>query len=305
MTPEQIEGVAKRGEQLGCKEVLFSLGEKPEQRYEKARNKLKMLGYDSMISYLRDMCNLVLKKTALLPHINAGTLNDQDILLLKPVSASMGMMLESTSRRLLKKGNAHFACPDKVPIQRLRTMERMGKHKVPFTTGLLVGIGETWDDRLEALRAINKAHSKYGHVQEVIIQNFRAKPNIAMASHPEPTFEDMLWTIAAARILLNPEISLQAPPNLETRHIKYLEAGINDWGGISPLTRDYINPERAWPEIKKLSEATESAGFSLTERLTVYPLYQTGKMEFLNKNIIGHVNKLSRSDGMALEQKIG
>ena len=305
MTPEQIEGVAKRGEQLGCKEVLFSLGEKPEQRYEKARNKLKMLGYDSMISYLRDMCNLVLKKTALLPHINAGTLNDQDILLLKPVSASMGMMLESTSRRLLKKGNAHFACPDKVPIQRLRTMERMGKHKVPFTTGLLVGIGETWDDRLEALWAINKAHSKYGHVQEVIIQNFRAKPNIAMASHPEPTFEDMLWTIAAARILLNPEISLQAPPNLETRHIKYLEAGINDWGGISPLTRDYINPERDWPEIKKLSEATASAGFSLTERLTVYPLYPTGKMEFLNKNIIGHVNKLSRSDGLALEQKIG
>lgn len=305
MTPKQVLEVSKRGESQGCKEVLFSLGEKPEERYPKASKILKSLGYDSMIDYLRAMCDLVLNETQLLPHINAGTLNDKEILILKPVSASMGMMLETVSRRLTKKGNAHFACPDKVPVQRLRTINRMGVHKVPFTTGLLIGIGETWRERLEALEIINEAHLKYGHIQEVIIQNFKAKPDIAMANYPEPTLEDMLWTIAAARIILSPEISLQAPPNLSERHIKYLQAGINDWGGISPVTIDFINPEREWPEIDKLWKSTQAAGFSLKERLTVYPSYQNNTVEFLSKNIATHVTRLSREDGLALEQRMG
>ena len=292
LTPEQVLFMAKQGEAHGCKEVLFSLGEKPELRYPEAKKKLAILGYNRMTSYLRDMCKLILDKTSLLPHVNAGTLSNQEIDELKPVSASMGMMLETITKRLSKKGGPHYACPDKTPIQRLRTLSRVGKKKVPFTTGLLIGIGETFEERIEALEEINKIHAKYGNIQEVIIQNFRKKPDIKMANHPEPTLEAMLRTIAAARIILNPEISLQAPPNLSDRHIKYIQAGINDWGGISPVTIDFINPQHAWPDIEKLRTSCIKAGYKLNERLTVYPKYIKSSERFLNTAVSEKIEKI-------------
>ena len=296
LTPEQVLFMAKQGEAHGCKEVLFSLGEKPELRYPEARKKLAILGYNRMTSYLRDMCKLILDKTSLLPHVNAGTLSNQEIDELKPVSASMGMMLETITKRLSKKGGPHYACPDKTPIQRLRTLSRVGKKNVPFTTGLLIGIGETFEERIEALEEINKIHAKYGNIQEVIIQNFRRKPDIKMANHPEPTLEAMLRTIAAARIILNPEISLQAPPNLSDRHIKYIQAGINDWGGISPVTIDFINPEHAWPDIEKLRTSCIKAGYKLNERLTVYPKYIKSSERFLNTTVSEKIEKILQAN---------
>ena len=302
MTPEQVLKVAKKGIENGCKELLFSLGEKPELRYEQAKKSLAKLGYESMTQYLADMCALVLKETNLLPHVNAGTLSDDEIDLLKPVSASMGMMLETVSRRLVRKGMPHHGCPDKTPVQRLRTLERAGVKNVPFTTGLLIGIGETWEERIEALNAINASHRRHRHIQEVIIQNFQRKPDIAMAQHPEPNLEDMLRTIAAARIILEPEISLQAPPNLHRRHISYLEAGINDWGGISPVTIDFINPQHEWPEIVRLNESCSSVGFKLLERLTVYPRFINKRSEYLDPGLRERILAMARHDGFAHEQ---
>ena len=285
MTPEEVLDVVKKGEQKGCKEVLFSLGEKPELRYEKAKGMLNSLGYARMTDYLRDMCELVLTETNLLPHVNSGTLTNEEIDSLSPVTASMGMMLETLSRRLNRKGGAHYACPDKVPLQRLRTLKRAGERNVPFTTGILIGIGETREERLEALREINRIHQKYGHIQEVIIQNFQSKPDIEMALHPEPSLDDMLWTIANARLILDIDISVQAPPNLSERHIDYIKAGINDWGGISPITIDFINPQHDWPEIRELMKTTSNVGHVLKERLTVYPSF------FKNTSIICNVNQ--------------
>lgn len=303
MTPDQVLATARKGEAQGCKEVLFSLGEKPELRYDAARKRLAHLGYDRMTDYLADMCALVLRETTLLPHANAGTLADDELALLKPVSASMGMMLETVSRRLTRPGMPHHACPDKVPVQRLRTLDRAGVRKVPFTTGLLIGIGETWEDRIEALLAIEATHRTHGHVQEVIIQNFQRKPDIAMADHPEPALDDMLRTIAAARIILSPEISLQAPPNLGARHIDYLGAGINDWGGISPVTIDFINPGHAWPEIEALARNSAAAGYALKERLTVYPRFLREK-GFIDPGLRTSVERLAGPDGLAAEQAL-
>lgn len=302
MTPEQVLASARKGEREGCKELLFSLGEKPELRYDEARKGLEKLGYTRMTAYLRDMCELVLRETSLLPHVNAGTLTDDEIDELRPVSASMGMMLETISRRLTRKGQAHYACPDKVPVQRLRTLERAGQRRVPFTTGLLIGIGETWDERIEALHAINASHLRHGHIQEVIIQNFQRKPDIEMALHPEPTLDDMLRTIAAARIILSPDISLQAPPNLSARHIAYLQAGINDWGGISPVTIDFINPQHEWPEIRTLAASCEQAGYGLRERLTVYPRYLRGDGEFLSPAMLARASAMAGTSGLARNQ---
>lgn len=302
LSPEQVLKMARKGERSGCKELLFSLGEKPELRYEQARMALARLGYERMTDYLRDMCKLVLDETDLLPHVNAGTLSDGEIDQLRPVAASMGMMLESVSRNLTRKGMPHYGCPDKVPLQRLRTLDRAGQKKVPFTTGLLIGIGETWQDRIDALVAINKAHRKYQHVQEVIIQNFQRKPDIAMANHPEPSLDDMLRTIAMARIILSPDISVQAPPNLHDRHLSYLCAGINDWGGISPVTIDFINPQHEWPEISQLAASCRDAGFALEERLTVYPRYLERKKDFLSDTMRSRVDALARNDGLARHQ---
>ncbi len=304
LSPEEVLRIARQGQDNGCKELLFSLGEKPEQRYEQARKALKALGYEKMTHYLRDMCSMVLRETTLLPHVNAGTLSGDEIDLLRPVSASMGMMLETISRRLTKQGQAHFACPDKVPIQRLRTLRRAGEKSVPFTTGLLIGIGESFEERVEALHAINASHQEFGHIQEVIIQNFQRKPDIEMANHPEPTLKDMLRTIAVARIILDPSISLQAPPNLSDRHMNYLQAGINDWGGISPVTIDFINPQHAWPQIAILAKSTASAGFLLQERLTVYPAFQRQSQTFMNEKMAKNVLRMARADGLALDQEL-
>ena len=301
-TPEQVLATAKRGEAKGCKELLFSLGEKPEERYDAAKAALARLGYSRMTDYLADMCALVLRETTLLPHVNAGTLAEDEIERLRPVAASMGMMLETISRRLNKRGQAHFACPDKTPIQRLRTLERTGQRQVPFTTGLLIGIGETWEERVDALVAINEVHLRHGHIQEVIIQNFQTKPGIAMENHPEPSLEDMLRTIAAARIILSPEISLQAPPNLSERHIDYLQAGINDWGGISPVTIDFINPQHEWPEIRQLAASSEEAGFRLQERLTIYPRFLRHRDTFLDAGLHASLANMARQDGLARSQ---
>ncbi len=304
MSPEQVLASAKSGEAKGCKELLFSLGEKPELRYKKAKAALHAYGYNTLVDYLSDLCRLVLDQTELLPHVNAGSLTEDELIKLRPVSASMGMMLETVSRRLTRKGMPHHACPDKTPIQRLRTLDRAGRLKVPFTTGLLIGIGETWEERMESLYAIRKSHVEHGHIQEVIVQNFQSKPGIAMENHPEPSLDDMLRTLAAARIILPPDVSVQAPPNLSDRHIEYLSAGINDWGGISPVTIDFINPQHEWPEIRQLAENSERAGYRLQERLTVYPNYLQRSSEFMAPEIAERALGQSRPDGLATDQEI-
>jgi len=298
MSPEEILSVADAGGRLGCKEALFSLGERPERQFSEARAILDGLGYKTTIDYLEAMCRLVLQKTALVPHVNAGTLTAEEIGRLREVSGSMGMMLETASRRLMKRGMAHHACPDKAPRLRVRTLEEAGRLGVPFTTGILIGIGESWEERLDSLKEINRIHLRYGHIQEVIVQNFRAKPGTAMASWPEPSAVDMLRTLAAARIILDPSISLQAPPNLESSFESYIDAGINDWGGISPLTVDHINPERAWPAIAELNRRTSEKGYQLAERLTVYPAH-LGKVA---PSVIPHLQVMAGPDGLAHAQ---
>ncbi|MGH1481339.1 MAG: 7,8-didemethyl-8-hydroxy-5-deazariboflavin synthase CofG [Geminicoccales bacterium] len=303
MTPDEVKEVVLEGEKLGCKEVLFSLGEKPELRYDLAKGRLRKLGYQRMTDYLREICTWVVNETSLIPHINAGSLAEDEIAMLKPVSGSMGMMLENVSRRLMQPGMPHHACPDKVPLQRLRTLERAGHARVPFTTGILIGIGETWNERIESLQAIREVHLTYGHIQEVIVQNFQAKKGITMADHPEPGLDDMLRTLAVARLILPKEISLQAPPNLSERHGAYIDAGINDWGGISPLTIDYINPDHAWPAIGHLRATTEAKGFELKERLTVYPDFLDGDDDFLEPAMADKLQPMTGPDGLAADQR--
>jgi 7,8-didemethyl-8-hydroxy-5-deazariboflavin synthase CofG subunit len=303
MTPEAVLDIARHGAREGCKELLVSLGEKPEKRHAEARDALAQLGYHRLTDYLRDICARVLSETSLLPHVNAGTLSADEFAQLRPVCASMGMMLETTSRRLTRRGMAHHRCPDKVPLQRLRTLERAGLARVPFTTGLLIGIGETWDERLEALCCIEASHRRHGHIQEVIIQNFQPKPGTDMAHWPEPGLEEMMRIIAAARIILSPEISLQAPPNLSIRHIDYLRAGINDWGGISPVSIDFINPQHDWPEIRLLAAACAAQGHHLRERLTVYPRFlRQDHDEYLAPEIRTRLRAMAGTNGLARVQ---
>ncbi len=276
MTPDEVLAVARAGEKLGCTEALFSLGDKPEMLFPEMRDTLQHLGYKSTLHYLEAMCELVLRETSLLPHPNPGLLSAEWIERLAAVSPSMGLMLENTNRSLLAPGAAHDNAPDKVPAKRLRTIEEAGKQQVPFTTGLLIGIGETSEDRVDTLLAIRNLHERYGHIQEVIVQNFRAKPNIPMAHVPEPSQGEMLRAVAVARLLM-PEVNIQAPPNLNAPYYEeLLDAGINDWGGISPLTPDYINPEKPWPHLEQLRLRTESKGFQLRQRLPIYPEFLPG-----------------------------
>jgi 7,8-didemethyl-8-hydroxy-5-deazariboflavin synthase CofG subunit len=278
MTPEEVLTVARAGEKLGCTEALFSLGDKPELLFPEMRDTLHDLGYKSTLHYLEAMCELVLRETSLLPHPNPGLLSAEWITRLAAVSPSMGLMLETTSSALLGPGKAHDNAPDKVPAKRLRTIEEAGKQNVPFTTGLLIGIGETAEDRVDTLLAIRELHQRYGHIQEVIVQNFRAKPTIPMAHVPEPGSNEMLRTVAVARLLM-PNVNIQAPPNLNAPYYEeLLDAGLNDWGGISPLTPDYINPEKPWPHLEQLRMRTESKGFQLRQRLPVYPEFLPGVM---------------------------
>jgi FO synthase len=302
LTPDEVLRIAVRGEELGCKEALFSLGEKPELRYPEAREMLARLGYRSTIDYVVAMCELVMAKTSLVPHVNAGTMAREELDRVKEVSGSAGLMLENVSRRLMGRGMPHHACPDKVPLQRLRTLEAAGVLGIPMTTGILIGIGETWDERIDSIEAIAALHEKHGHIQEVIVQNFRAKPASAMARHREPDMSDMLRTLAIARLILPPEVSLQAPPNLNETFELYLDAGINDWGGVSPLTADHINPECAWPAVDEIAFRTIQKGMNLVERLTTYPLYLRQPDRFLRARPAAALRHLARADGYAAQQ---
>ena len=271
LTPDEVMEIARAGQKLGCTEALFSLGDKPELLFPEMRATLRKLGYRSTLHYLEAMCDLVLRETSLLPHPNPGLLSAEWISRLAAVSPSMGLMLETTNTALLSPGAAHDNAPDKLPARRLRTIEDAGRQKVPFTTGLLIGIGESPEDRVDTLLAIGDLQQRYGHIQEVIVQNFRAKPAIPMAKWPEPSHGEMLRTVAVARLLL-PHLNIQAPPNLSAPYYDDLmDAGINDWGGISPLTPDFINPEKPWPHLEQLRLRTEARGFSLQQRLPVYP----------------------------------
>jgi len=271
MTPEEVLEVARQGEKLGCTEALFSLGDKPEMLFPAMRDELHRLGYRSTLHYLEAMCELVLSQTRLLPHANPGLLSYQWIERLRLTNPSIGLMLESTSEKLVQTGAAHDNAPDKLPALRLKTMADAGKLGVPFTTGILIGIGETLRDRVDSLLAIRRLHQEYGHIQEVIVQNFRTKPGILMASWPEPDNADMLRTLAVARLLLR-DMNIQAPPNLtEPQYERLLQGGINDWGGVSPLTPDFINPEAPWPHLADLEHRTTAAGQRLQQRLPVYP----------------------------------
>lgn len=274
MTPDEVLAVARAGRKAGCKEALFSLGDKPELRYPEYREWLDQRGFGSTIEYLRTMCQLVFEETGLLPHANPGVLSQEEMEQLRPFNVSMGMMLETASARLLAPGEAHYRCPDKVPKVRLAALETAGELQIPFTTGILIGIGETLDERVDALFAIRDLNEKYGHIQEVIVQNFRAKPDTLFANRPEPTALDVARTAAVARLILGGTVNLQVPPNLsQDAYGFYLLSGINDWGGISPVTRDFINPEMAWPQITALRSVTRDAGFELRERLAAYPEY--------------------------------
>jgi 7,8-didemethyl-8-hydroxy-5-deazariboflavin synthase CofG subunit len=274
MTPDEVLSVARAGRKAGCKEALFSLGDKPELRYPEYREWLEQCGFGSTIEYLHAMCRLVFEETGLLPHANPGVLSREEMELLQPINASMGMMLETTSRRLLAAGEAHHRCPDKVPEIRLSALKTAGELRIPFTTGILMGIGETLDEQVDALFAIRELNDTYGHIQEVIVQNFRAKADTRFAQRAEPEALDVVRTAAVARLILGDSVNLQVPPNLSSdEYGLYLQAGINDWGGISPVTRDFINPEMAWPAIAALRAVTEQSGFELHERLAVYPEY--------------------------------
>lgn len=273
MTPDEIMGVVREGEKLGCTEALFSLGDKPELMFPEMRETLRRLGYNSTLHYLEGMCEMVLRESTLLPHPNPGLMSAEWVKRLGAVSPSMGLMLETVSDRLLEVGAAHDNAPDKVPAKRLKTIEDAGKLGIPFTTGILIGIGETVEERVDTLLAIRELQEKYGHIQEVIVQNFRAKREIPMRDWPEPDRGTMLRTVAVARLMM-PEVNLQAPPNLSDAYYdELLDAGINDWGGVSPLTPDFINPEKPWPHLEQLRQRTEAKGFELRQRLPVYAEY--------------------------------
>jgi FO synthase len=274
LTIDEVREIARAGERAGCKEALFTLGDKPERKYEQARTELARRGHRTTIDYLIEACRAVLDETSLLPHANPGALTTEEAAALRPVTVSQGTMLETLSERLLGRGMAHFGAPDKRPAVRLATLEAAGQQRVPFTTGILVGIGETFEERLEALLAIRSSQERHGHIQEVIVQNFRAKPQTPMADHPEPEATEVRLAVALARLVLPPEVVVQAPPNLSPElYGTYLDAGLGDWGGVSPVTPDHVNPEAPWPQIEELRQVTEGRGFLLDERLAVYPRY--------------------------------
>jgi FO synthase len=302
LSEDEVLEVACAGVAAGCHEALFTLGDKPERRYRVAREELAALGYDSTLEYLARCARLVLEETGLLPHVNPGVLSLEDAAALRQVSVSQGAMLETTADRLSQRGGPHFGSPDKLPARRLETIAAAGEARVPFTTGILIGIGESRAERIEALVAIRELGERHGHVQEVIVQNFRAKPGTRMAGAPEPTFEELLWTAAAARIVLGPEWNVQVPPNLSYDEFpRLLDAGINDWGGISPVTVDHVNPEAPWPEVERLRAATEDRGLRLAPRLAVYPEYLADAERWLDPMVTPHALRRSDADGLARE----
>ena len=277
MTLEQVVAVAKAGKRAGCTEALFTLGERPELRYPEAKTWLRAAGYRTTLDYVRDAAAAVVDEVGLLPHLNPGTMGRRELASLRPVSASMGIMLENASPRLAEMGGPHHQAPSKWPLARIKALSLAGQEEVAFTTGLLVGIGETRAEIIDSLITIREIHERYGHIQEVIIQNFRAKPDTAMSAHAHASTEATLWTVAVARLILGPRANIQVPPNLNrTDYPTYLMAGINDWGGVSPVTIDYVNPEAPWPHLDHLRAQTERLGFQLKPRLPVYPELVTG-----------------------------
>ena len=297
---EKVLEICRQGAELGCQEALFTLGEKPELRYRAAREALAELGFESTLHYLTEAAGAVLRETGLLPHINAGNMSADEIAMLRPVSASMGIMLESASDRLCEPGMPHHGSPDKLPALRLGTMELAGQAAVPFTTGILIGIGETRRERIESLLAIRNLHRRHGHIQEVIIQNFRAKPGTKLVRAPEPDLEELVWTIAVARLIFGAEMNIQAPPNLSPGALDALvAAGINDWGGVSPLTPDHVNPEAPWPHLAELAAQTRSAGAFLEQRLTIYPAYARRPETWLDQALRPAVLRHSDAEGYA------
>jgi len=301
MSIDEVLEIARRGAAEGCKEALFTLGDKPELRYKAAREQLNEMGFRATLAYLAFAAKAVLDETGLLPHLNPGVMNAEDIAELRGTAPSMGLMMESAAARLMGKGGVHFGSPDKDPVARFATLETAGRLKVPFTTGILIGIGESFEERAETLALIEESHQRWGHIQEVIVQNFRAKDGTPMHAHPEPTTDDMAATLVMARLILSPEISLQAPPNLaadDDSMRTYLRAGINDWGGVSPVTIDHVNPEAPWPPIDRLRAVTETEGHLLVPRLTVYPRYieQGG---WIDPKVRSKVLALADTDGLA------
>jgi 7,8-didemethyl-8-hydroxy-5-deazariboflavin synthase CofG subunit len=299
MTLDEVLRVVRQGKLLGCTEVLFSLGDKPEAIYPEMKQFLAERGHQRTLDYLVEACRVVLEETGLLPHSNPGVMGRGDLQRLREFNPSMGLMLESVSERLLLAGAAHDNAPDKKPAVRLRTLELAGELRIPFTTGILIGIGENWQERIDSLIAIGELHARYGHIQEVIVQNFRAKPTIPMHAHPDATKDDMVKTIALARLILGGEMNIQAPPNLTPDGYElYLEAGINDWGGVSPLTPDFINPEAPWPALNLLQQKSAQAGFELRARLPIYPEFIHQGDKFLAPALIPYVEHICDSDGL-------
>jgi 7,8-didemethyl-8-hydroxy-5-deazariboflavin synthase CofG subunit len=303
MAPQEILAVAEAGRRAGCKEALMSLGDQPERVFPEAREFLRNQGFARTLDYVAAMSEMVLERTGLLPHANPGVMDRAALEKLKDSNASVGLMLENVSVRLMRDGMAHENAPDKVPALRLRTMEEAGKLSNAFTTGILIGIGETVEERVDSLLAIRALHEKYGHIQEVIVQNFRAKADVPMARHAEPSMEEMLRTVAIARLILGAEMNVQAPPNLSYDDFpRLLEAGINDWGGISPVTKDFINPEAAWPAIVRLREETEKKGFELKERLAIYPEF-VRKEEFVSRKVRERLEVIADEEGFARNER--
>jgi FO synthase len=300
LTADQVLEIARAGARAGCHEALFTLGDKPELRYAAAREALQRLGHESTLSYLAEMAGLVFRETGLLPHLNPGLLTRADLDRLRAVSVSQGIMLESASERLCRRGGAHFGSPDKEPALRLETIRAAGEAAVPFTSGILIGIGETRRERVEALLALRDPHDRYGHLQEIIIQNFRAKPGTRMAEAPEPDLDDHLWTIAVARLIFGAEMNIQAPPNLNPGALaEMIAAGINDWGGVSPVTPDHVNPEAPWPALDRLARETSTGGKVLVERLAIYPAYARDVERWVDPALRPAVLRVIDAQGLA------
>jgi FO synthase len=300
LEPEDVLRIARQGAELGCKEVLFTLGDQPELRYARAREALARLGFASTLDYLEHVAGLVLRETGLLPHLNPGLMNAEQFARLRHVAPSMGIMLESSAERLCQRGGPHYGSPDKLPSRRLETLRLAGEARVPMTSGILIGIGEARRERLDALLALRELAERHGHIQEIIVQNFRAKAGTKMHDAPEPSMDELCWTIAAARLIFGAQMSIQAPPNLYSGDLpELIAAGINDWGGVSPLTPDHINPEAPWPHLDRLAADTARAGCDLVERLTVYPRYVQARRDWLAPEVQAPALRLSDGDGWA------